>query len=420
MGKLNLSTWGKRIAAQGGIVVFFIMAFEVMIMISPFAFFFYSVFNPFFEWLNTYAVTRWMTHFFLPHMILPPSPPLKVIRILGSLFFLLGSTTFFICALQVYLGKIFKWGIAQKGLYRYIRHPQYTALGMWGIGMAILWPRFIVLVTLSIMFILYYFLAKDEEKRMIHQFGNAYRDYMKKTGMFLPRWRNNPPSFQSPAPQGNNLLILSAVVLAILFSGFLLRQFTLASLPIASYNNMTLVSILPEDKQSEETILTVSQQSTIPFLQENKSYLGYVMPVDYIMQGMIANTGAEHHLYKQHHTFQLITDWVLHPFDHLRRSPAAHMAKMKHMSPEMARRHHCPLGIHNATMDCRACAYRRVIFVEVTSEEQKLVSGKAVFGLNTRKIPVRYIDLNIRTGEIVTAHAVGSKSAWQDVPTPEI
>ena len=36
----------KKIAARGGIIAFFIMAFEVMIMISPFAFFFYSVFNP--------------------------------------------------------------------------------------------------------------------------------------------------------------------------------------------------------------------------------------------------------------------------------------------------------------------------------------------------------------------------------------
>ncbi len=34
----------KKIAACGGIMVFFIMALEVMIMISPFAFFFYYYF----------------------------------------------------------------------------------------------------------------------------------------------------------------------------------------------------------------------------------------------------------------------------------------------------------------------------------------------------------------------------------------
>lgn len=40
MEKISFKNWGKSIAAQGGILVFFIMAFEVMIMISPFAFFF--------------------------------------------------------------------------------------------------------------------------------------------------------------------------------------------------------------------------------------------------------------------------------------------------------------------------------------------------------------------------------------------
>ena len=177
----------ERIAARGGIIVFFIIAFEVMIMISPFAFFFYSVFNPVLHWLDNYTATRWLTAFFLPHMILPPTLFLKAIRILGSILFVAGCITFIICALQVYLGKIFKWGIAQKGLYKYVRHPQYLALGLWGIGMAILWARFLVLASLSIMFILYYFLAKDEERRMLSLYGEGYRNYMNSSGMFLPR-----------------------------------------------------------------------------------------------------------------------------------------------------------------------------------------------------------------------------------------
>ena len=133
------------LAGRGSIVVFFIMAFEVMIMISPFAFFFYSVFNPIFKWLDQYTVTKWLTSFFLPHMILPPTLFLKTVRILGSAFFIIGALSFIICALQVYLGKIFKWGIADKGPYSHIRHPQYLSFGIWGIGMSILWPRFIVL-----------------------------------------------------------------------------------------------------------------------------------------------------------------------------------------------------------------------------------------------------------------------------------
>jgi hypothetical protein len=118
------------IAGRGSIIVFFVMAFEVMIMISPFAFFFYSVFNPIFKWLMGYPATRWLTDFFLPHMVLPPTLFLKAVRIFGSAAFIAGFTAFFVCALQVYLGKIFKWGVASRGLYKYIRHPQYLSLGV--------------------------------------------------------------------------------------------------------------------------------------------------------------------------------------------------------------------------------------------------------------------------------------------------
>ena len=92
----------KSVAAHGSIIGFFIVAFEVMIMISPFAFFFYSVFNPIFQWLDKYPVTRWLTSFFLPHMILPPTIFLSTIRILGSLLFIIGLFTFIICALHIH------------------------------------------------------------------------------------------------------------------------------------------------------------------------------------------------------------------------------------------------------------------------------------------------------------------------------
>ncbi len=420
MKKINFREWGKSIVAQGGILVFFIMAFEVMIMISPFAFFFYSVFNPIFHWLDAYPMTRWLTHFFLPHMILPPTVPLKIIRISGSVLFIAGSITFIVCALQVYIGKIFKWGIASHGIYRFVRHPQYTSLGVWGVGMAILWPRFIVLATLSIMFILYYFLAKDEEKRMVRQYANSYKEYMKKTGMFFPRIRKN--EFKAPMStnlfQPKNAFALLFVVVVVIATGFVCRSVTLNSLQLKSKDNVTLVSIMPEDNGKEPAILNAIQSDGVEFLDKDRDYLGYEMPVDYIMQGMIANTGAEHHLYKQHHTVGLIIDWVLHPFEHLRRSPSAQMAKMRNVDAAMARRHHCPLGINNQNMDCKNCEYRRVVFVEVDNPSNKHISGKELFAFNTKRIPVGFIDIDTKTGEIINKKRVDSKTAWSDVPTP--
>lgn len=422
MKAAKFAEWSKSIVARGGIIVFFIMAFEVMIMISPFAFFFYSVFNPIFHWLNAYPMTQWLTHFFLPHIVLPPTMPLKIIRISGSVLFVLGCTTFIICALQVYLGKIFKWGIANHGIYRVVRHPQYSSLGIWGVGMAILWPRFIVLMTLSIMFILYYLLAKDEERRMIAQYGDSYREYMRNTGMFFPLIGGRKSAVPVPTTLFNpkNIFALLFAVAIVIGTGFVCRSVTLNSLELRSKDNLTLVSIMPEDNEKEAVILKTIQYGGIEFLNNDKDYLGYEMPVDYIMQGMIANTGAEHHLYKQHHTIELITDWVFHPFEHLRRSPSAHMAKIRNVDPAMARRHHCPLGINNQNMDCNNCDYRRIIFVEVDNPSNKHISGKALFAFNTKRIPVGFIDLNTQTGEIINKKRVDSKTAWSDVPTPAI
>jgi len=423
MKKITIVEWLKSLSAYGSILFFVIMAFEVMIMISPFAFFFYSVFNPIFRWFDQCAVTRWLTAFFLPHMILPPTLLLKAIRISGSILFIVGVLAFLICASHVYLNKIFRRGAAIKGLYSYIRHPQYLALGIWGIGMAILWPRFLVLASLSLMFILYYFLAKDEERRMLRQYGETYAPYMDKTGMFFPKFIEKSFAKLIPDTRVKYLLIPLIAVTVTIGIGFILRTITLDQLHFDARDNITLVSILPED--NEDCIKSLdgisnTAYSKISFIQEGKYYLGYLMPADYIMQGMIANTGSDFHLYKKNHTLAMISEWVFHPFSHLRASPALHMAKMHNVDPVMARRHHCPIGIDREYMDCKDCPYRRIVFVEIENNHNKRVSGKASLSFNIVRKPVGFIDINVQTGEIINMKEVEKATAWGDVPTPAI
>jgi hypothetical protein len=55
-------------------------------------------------------------------------------------------------------------------------------------------------------------------------------------------------------------------------------------------------------------------------LLENKEghrLLAYFIPIDYVMQGMIANTGGEWKLFEQHKTLGMITEYIFHPFAHL-------------------------------------------------------------------------------------------------------
>lgn len=172
---------------NSAIVLYFIIGLEIMIMISPFAGLFYSVFNPFLLEIAKYPSTKWLSSFFLPHMVVPPDNFLKFMHIMGSVLFVLGMAIFFVCALQVYTHKFLKKGTALKGLYSIIRHPQYVGLGIAGIGLSILWPRFLVPVLWLVMILLYYFFSKDEEKRMLKQYPETYRPYMEKTGMFLPK-----------------------------------------------------------------------------------------------------------------------------------------------------------------------------------------------------------------------------------------
>jgi protein-S-isoprenylcysteine O-methyltransferase Ste14 len=407
-------------------MLFVIVAFEIMIMISPFAFFFYSVFNPVFNWLGQFPATRWLTAFFLPHMTLPPTLFLRTVRIAGSVFFVLGAAAFIICALQVYLGKLFKWGIADKGLYKYIRHPQYLLLGIWGIGMSILWPRFIVLASLSVMFVLYYVLAKDEEKRMLTRYGESYEKYLSSTGMFLPKKVEKYFSFMShviPKSPLRHVVVSLLIIAAVIGSGFVLRTITLRSLPFASEANMTILSLLPEDTRMNasamQTIFKGERDGKIK-LSDDKNYLAYMMPADYIMQGMIADTGGEFHLFKQHNTFAMISEWVLHPFEHLRNSPSFHMAKMHNVDPSFARRHHCPINIDEQALDCNSCPYRRVIIDEVDDGNGKRLSGSALLSFGAIRTPLYTVDLNTRTGTIVNIVPVKRATAWVDVPTPSI
>src|SRR3970282_1150349 len=192
---------GRRLAARGAIGLSFVVALEIVIMISPFALFFYAVFNPVLLALDRSPATRWLTAFFLPHMVVSPDPALSAIRVLGSVAFIVGAAVFLACAVQVYAGKLLRAGPATRGLYAVIRHPQYLALAVSGFGLAVLWPRFLTLVLFAVMLFLYYLLARDEERRMLARFGDGYRGFMARTVMFFPRlpWSRRPLP-ESPRP----------------------------------------------------------------------------------------------------------------------------------------------------------------------------------------------------------------------------
>lgn len=87
--------------------------------------------------------------------------------------------------------------LVQQGIYRFIRHPQYTGFLLLTLGMLFEWATLPLLIMWPILVALYYRLAKREEADMEEQFGAEYRAYRARTGMFLPRLFGRQPA----APQ---------------------------------------------------------------------------------------------------------------------------------------------------------------------------------------------------------------------------
>ncbi len=77
--------------------------------------------------------------------------------------------------------------LVDGGIYRYIRHPQYTGLFLITGGMLFEWLTIPLLLMWPVIITVYLRLAKREEREMEEEFGEHYRQYKKKTGMFFPK-----------------------------------------------------------------------------------------------------------------------------------------------------------------------------------------------------------------------------------------
>lgn len=74
------------------------------------------------------------------------------------------------------------------GIYKFIRHPMYTAHLVWAVAQILMLHNWIAGPWFLITSTTQYLLRVDsEEQMMIEQFGDAYKAYMRKTGRFFPK-----------------------------------------------------------------------------------------------------------------------------------------------------------------------------------------------------------------------------------------
>lgn len=78
--------------------------------------------------------------------------------------------------------------LVTDGVFRYMRHPMYAAHILWGIATPLMLHNWIAGFAFLLLSTLQYLTRVGaEERMMLEQFGDQYREYMQTTGRLIPR-----------------------------------------------------------------------------------------------------------------------------------------------------------------------------------------------------------------------------------------
>ena len=117
---------------------------------------------------------------------------MMISMLLGYALVLLGVGIFFQGWRQVHRARQ-QEGLVTDGLYRLVRHPQYTGLfiALFGEGV-VHWPTLFSVGLFPVIAFAYVMLARREEQHVLEEFWDEYRAYQQRVPMFVPRreqWR---------------------------------------------------------------------------------------------------------------------------------------------------------------------------------------------------------------------------------------
>jgi protein-S-isoprenylcysteine O-methyltransferase Ste14 len=236
---------------------------EPIWMLLPFAGFLYgSVLR--IETLGRYPSTAWLTHFVFPVLTL---------GWLGPILVVVGFGVFLIGAGQIYWAKLRRTGLVTRGLYRFVRHPQYIALTLFSLGLLLAWGRAIMWVAFFLMMFLYYYLAKSEERSCLRLFGEAYERYRERMSFVIPGDRALRPfgawlaRLRLPAP----LRVGGAFVLTMAFCFALMWLVQAVKAAVRTVPFLTASMALgPPDEAAARLDATAHEVAGVPFVQAGR------------------------------------------------------------------------------------------------------------------------------------------------------
>jgi protein-S-isoprenylcysteine O-methyltransferase Ste14 len=80
-----------------------------------------------------------------------------------------------------------KHRLVTSGPYSRMRHPIYSGMILWAGGLALLTANWIFVIVAVLVCAVFVTRVPKEEQMMIGEFGDEYREYMKRTGRIFPK-----------------------------------------------------------------------------------------------------------------------------------------------------------------------------------------------------------------------------------------
>ncbi len=387
-------------------LAYLLIGVEIVVMISPFALYFYSVYGPILDFLSLSPLTAWTTEFFLPHMVFLDDPLVLAVSYL-QLLLPLGLLLFLTAAVPLYYGRFTGRGVVTASFYRKIRHPQYLFLAISGLGLLLYWPRFIILVLYVTMLFVYYFLARNEEWRMRREAPAEYEKYMAATPMFLP---GNPGGrfyarfFGWLRPKWLGFVLFYGLSLSVAVGlALTLRAYTVSRLPVARTGEMTLVSVFPRPAAELETLFGSirADEKAGRFLAENPSVnLAYVMPGDFFLTALVTeeNRRFSDDIIER---FPEVLEWHQHKF-------RGGLGKFFRIFYNFVR-----------TLGTVETDYEVERFIFVTVADGKGIAGpENLFALGLDRTPALLVDIDGDSRRVLAVLETEPSHKWGGMPMP--
>jgi protein-S-isoprenylcysteine O-methyltransferase Ste14 len=367
-------------------------------MISPFAAYFYSFYSPIIDYLYNSRYTNWMTEFFLPHFVFFKNPLMQIVGIIQMLTFFSGIFLFLYAAIPLYWAKFRRKGIVTRGIYYKLRHPQYLGLGIAGFGLLLYWPRFLILILYVSMLFVYYLLARNEEQRMINQYGESYQEYMKRVPMFLPKnigGKIYTSLLGSIGSKTIGIIILYFSILCLSIGlAFTLRSFSINKVPFIQMDGFSIISVLPEQKADVIQMFDLLKRDDRlkNLLTDKRPNLAYIMPSDFFLMAIVTDMER------------------LYPIEFERPRGGNTLIRFVKIFLNYTK---MQLGIYEDSH-----GLRRIIFISVKDRDGKVLEGKSIFSPGSRRFPLFLIDFDMDKKEIISIQELKPRHKWGDTPMP--